>query len=56
MENLKVSEQPQIILKRLIRVNKIMMAQPNVRSRPNLKQQLEEQQALLEMLQPYLDP
>jgi hypothetical protein len=55
MENLKVSDQPQIILKRLIRVNKIMMAQPNVRSRPNLKQQLEEQQALLEMLEPYLD-
>ena len=46
----------QIIIKRLLRVNEIMLKQSMLKDRPNLKQQLEEQRALLEMLEPYLQP
>jgi hypothetical protein len=56
MENLKVSDQPQIILNRLIRVNNLMLEEATKMGRPNLKQQVETQRALLDMLEPYLDP
>tara|TARA_R110000782_G_C14673519_1_gene399228 strand:+ start:337 stop:507 length:171 start_codon:yes stop_codon:yes gene_type:complete len=55
MENLKVSEQPQIILKRLIRVNNLMLEEATKMGRPHLKQHLETQKALLDLLEPYLD-
>jgi hypothetical protein len=44
----------QIIMQRLLRVNDIMLKQSTAKDRPNLKQQLEEQRALLDMLKPYL--
>tara|TARA_R110000803_G_scaffold76353_6_gene140951 strand:- start:854 stop:1024 length:171 start_codon:yes stop_codon:yes gene_type:complete len=56
MENLKVSDQPQIILKRLIKLNKLMLEEASRMGRPHLTQHLETQKALMEMLQPYLDP
>tara|TARA_R110002153_G_scaffold184773_2_gene337934 strand:+ start:277 stop:447 length:171 start_codon:yes stop_codon:yes gene_type:complete len=56
MENLKVSDQPQIILKRLIRGNNLMLEESIPLGRLALKHQLETQRALLEMLDPYLDP
>ena len=47
-------EQSQIILNRLMRINEIMLERSSVRDRQNLKQQLEEQRALLDLLEPYL--
>ncbi len=44
-------EQSQIIMQRLLRVNDIMLKQSSTKDRPNLKQQLEEQRALLDLLQ-----
>jgi hypothetical protein len=49
-ENLSVSETT-IITKRLLRINEIMVKQSAAKDRPNLKQQLEEQKALLQMLE-----
>jgi hypothetical protein len=47
-----VSEQ--IIMQRLFRVNEIMLKQSAAKDRPSLTQSLEEQRALLEMLENYL--
>ena len=43
-----------IIMQRLLRVNDIMLKQSVAKERPNLKQQLEEQRSLLQLLEPYL--
>lgn len=40
-----------IITKRLLRINEIMVKQSASKDRPNLKQQLEEQKVLLQMLE-----
>ena len=42
--------QAQVILKRLQRHNEIMLKQSQMRGRPSLQQNLEEQKVLLEML------
>ena len=44
------TDQTQIIIKRLERINGIMLAEEKTAMRPNLKQRLEEQQALLDVL------
>ena len=44
----------QIIMQRLLRVNEIMLKQSVAKDRLSLTQSLEEQRALLEMLEPYL--
>ncbi len=43
-------DQIQIIIKRLERINSIMLTEAKTAMRPNLKQRLEEQQALLDVL------
>jgi hypothetical protein len=49
-----MSEQPQIILDRLIRLNNLMVQETLPLGRLNLKAQLETQRALLDLLEPYL--
>ena len=44
------TDQTQIIIKRLERINSIMLTEAKTALRPNLKQRLEEQQALLDVL------
>ena len=44
------TDQTQIIIKRLERINSIMLTEAKTAMRPNLKQRLEEQQALLDVL------
>lgn len=44
------AQQAQVILKRLQRQNEMMLKQSQMRGRPSLQQNLEEQKALLDML------
>ena len=44
------TDQTQIIINRLERINSIMLTEAKTAMRPNLKQRLEEQQALLDAL------
>ena len=44
------TDQTQIIINRLERINSIMLSEQKTAMRPNLKQRLEEQQALLDAL------
>ena len=50
-----MSEQPQIILNRLIKLNNLMLEEATRMGRPHLKPQLETQKALMDMLEPYLE-